>query len=357
MRELREHCKNHPILEADGRCATCWGYFCDACLDDIGERRYCEQCAPAAQEKANAEVKAKQQNETRKLDMRLLLYTLIILLGVVIGGSVIMMNGGIEQFFVVYTGSYQILNKPVSLGTKLDGFKVIKTDHFNVYYHNGDLANTIATPLEERYTAILNDLLIFDKDIMARGKFNIVVVADDNEFKSIFPDILPNRVAMTDYATKTIVIVEANEKGNVLIDLTHELAHAIFFERMSSGNKIPDWIQEGLASYEEAKFDSSQTDARWATYGPEIRQNGGKPLKDFAIAADASPEEVNQFYAESQSVVSYLIGNFGMLKFMNLSTKLQSGTDIDLAIGETYEKQLASLADLQAKWLQSLAVR
>lgn len=356
MRELREHCKNHPILEADGRCATCWGYFCDACLDDIGERRYCEDCAPAAQAKAEEEAKEVRQEEIKRLDMRLLLYTLIALLGVVIGGSVIWFNGGFDQLFGGYIGTYQVMNKPLSLGNKVSGFEVIKTQHFNVYYHNADIASTVTTPLEERYKAILADLLIFDKDVMARGRFNILIVADDAEFKSIYPDILPNRVAMTDYATKAIVIVEANEQGNVLIDLTHELTHAIFFERMRSGNKIPDWIQEGLASYEESKFDSSQTDARWATFGPEIIQSGGKPLAQLTLAADAGPDDVNRFYAESQSVINFLIKNYGMLKFMNLATKLQAGEKIDTAIGSTYENQIASLNDLHTKWLESLKI-
>jgi hypothetical protein len=356
MRELREHCKNHPILEADGRCATCWGYFCDACLDDIGDRRYCEQCAPAAQTKVDEENTAVRKEVQKRLDLRLLMYTLILMLGVVVGGSIIMFNGGIDQFFGDYIGNYQVQYKPLSLGDKLSGFEVLQTKHFNVYYHNIDMANSVVTSIEERYTAILADLLIFDKDVMARGKFNILIVADDTEFKSIYPDILPNRVAMTDYATKAIVIVEANEQGNVLIDLTHELAHAIFFERMRSGNKIPDWLQEGLASYEESKFDSSQTDARWATFGAEISQGGGKPLAELTIPADAGPDEVNRFYAESQSVTSFLINNFGMLKFMTLATKLQSGEKIDAALGSTYENQIASLSDLQTKWLDSLKI-
>lgn len=356
MRELREHCKNHPILEADGRCATCWGYFCDACLDDIGDRRYCEKCAPAAQAKADEETQAIRKEEIKKLDLRLLMYTLIILLAVVIGGSIIMSTGGIEQFFGTYIGTYQIQNKPLSLGNKLNGFEVIKTDHFNVYYHNADMANAVVTPLEERYKAILSDLLIFDKDVMGRGKFNILIVTDDTEFKSIYPDILPNRVAMTDYATKAIVIVEANEQGNVLVNLTHELSHAIFFERMHSGNKIPDWMQEGLASYEESRFDSSQTDARWATFGPQISQGEGKPLAELTIAADANSDEVNMFYAESQSVVNFLINNYGMLKFMTFATKVQSGKTLDVAIGSTYDKQIASLSDLNAKWLDSLKI-
>ncbi len=355
MRDIEEHCKNHPILMADGRCASCWGYFCDACLDDIGEHRYCDTCAPAARQKVDEANAIVERAARTKLDIRLLLYALIILLGVVIGGSVIMFNGGIEQFFTSYVANYQTTTKAQALGAKLNGFKLLKTDHFNIYYHSADPAAAVSAPLESRFQAILTDLLIYQKDVMGRGKFNIIIAKDDAELQSLFSDVLPNRVAMTDYATKSIVLVEANETGNIMIDLTHELTHAIFFERMTSGNKIPQWMHEGLASYEEAKYNAAAVDSRWATYGADIARGGGLALSDMAqTKSEASPEEVNLFYAESHSVVSYLINNYGMLKFMRLATRLQAGRDMDSSIKAIYAPQLITLSALQTKWQESL---
>jgi hypothetical protein len=355
LRDIEEHCKNHPILMADGRCATCWGYFCDACLDDIGDRRYCEDCAAAARRKVEDAETVVEKAERTKLDLRLLLYALIIMLIVVVGGSIITFNGGIDQFFTSYVANYQTATKAQTLGTKLSSFKLLKTDHFNVYYHSADLADAISRPLEDRFQSILGDLLIYQKDVMNRGKFNLIIVADDAELKTLFSDVLPNRVAMTDYATKSIVIVEANETGNVMIDVTHELTHAIFFERMTSGNKIPQWMHEGLASFEEAKYNSAAVDTRWATYGADIAQGGGQPLADMAaVKSDATPAEVNLFYAESQSAVAYLINNYGMLKFMRLATRLQAGRDMDSSIKAIYGPAMLTLNDLQTKWLASL---
>jgi hypothetical protein len=353
-RYLGEKCKNHPILDADGRCATCWGYFCDACLDDIGDHRYCESCAPAAQQK---HVAAQQEEiETRKrLDLRLLMYTLILMLGVVIGGSVIYLNGGLDQFFGSYMPSYQVTNQPKTLGTKLDSFESIETKHFNIYYHSADSADIVNRNVENYFNQILADLLIYEKDVMLRGKFNIIIVKDMTEFTDIFPDVPGNRVAMTDYETKSIVVIESGDTGSVETNLPHEITHAIFFERMNSGNHIPDWIHEGLASYEEAKFNPVQTDARWASFGPEIVSGGGLPLKGMVLAADAGSEEVNFFYSQSQSIVSYLINNYGMLKFMKLSTKLQSGADIDATIKTTYSPDLINLTDLDLKWRASIS--
>ncbi len=352
-RYLGEKCKNHPILDADGRCATCWGYFCDACLEDIGDHRYCEECAPAAMEKFNS----KQQvavEQRKRLDMRLLVYTLVLLLAVIIGGWIVYSMGGIDQYFGNYIASYQVLSKPIPLGSKVNGFEVAKTDDFSIFYHTPVFADPIIANVETYFNKILSDTLIYKKDVMARGKFNLVIVADNAELKKIFPDVLANRAALTDYETKSIVLVEANESGNVQINLTHELAHAIFFERMRSGNKIPPWIHEGLASYEEAKFDSSQIDARWATFGPEIAQGGGLALAKLVLPDSAGPDEVNLFYAESQSVVAYMINTFGMDKFVKMSAQIQNGGEINKVIKDVYGPNLTGLNDLEKKWRESL---
>lgn len=352
-RYLGEKCKNHPLLDADDRCATCWGYFCDACLEDIGEHRYCGECAPVALEKYNAARQAATE-ERKRLDLRLLLYVLIALLAVIIGGGTIYFNGGFDQFLGSYMPSYQVSTSPKTLGSKLNDFKIAKSEHFDIYYHSADIADNVNRLAEDYFNRILADLLIFEKDVMSRGKFNIVIAKDNDELKNIFPDVLTGRAAMTDYETKTIIIVEANEAGNIQTDLSHEITHAIFFERMNSGNHIPAWIHEGISSYEEAKIDPTQTGARWATFGPDISGGGGLPLKDLAIKAEAGPEEVNLFYAESYSVVKYLIDTRGMLKFMKLSTSLQSGKNIDAAIKTVYDPDLTSLSNLEVKWRTSL---
>jgi hypothetical protein len=140
----------------------------------------------------------------------------------------------------------------------------------------------------------------------------------------------------------------------VQIDLAHEIAHAIFFERMNSGNKIPAWIHEGISSYEEAKFDAAQVDARWATFGPEITQGGGQPLASLTLSDAAGPDEINIFYAQSQSVINYLISNYGMEKLVKMSAQVQTGTEIDKAIKNIYGPDLNSLSELEKKWRESL---
>jgi hypothetical protein len=351
---LGEKCKNHPALDADGRCATCWGNFCDACLEDIGDHRFCEECAPAALEKFNAISQAAHE-ERQHLDTRLLLYTLVLLLATVVGGWILYFTGSLDQIFGGYIGAYTVLSKPISLDSKLNGFKVAKTEDFNIYYHTPVFADPIIANVDGYFNKILGDMLIFKKDVMSRGKFNLIIVADNNELTKIFPDVLANRAAMTDYETKSIVLVEANETGNVQINLTHEIAHAIFFERMSSGNKIPSWIHEGLASYEEAKFDPTQVNARWATFGPEIIQGGGQPLSKLTLADSAGPDEVNFFYAQSHSALAYLINAYGMEKLVKMSAQIQNGVEIDKAIKDVYGPSLSSLADLDKKWRESLS--
>ncbi len=348
-----ESCKNHADRDATGRCASCWSSFCGECLTEIGDHRYCATCEPAAHKKYLSS-KHRANEERQRLDLRLLLYTLIGVLGVVIGGFFLYFNGWFDQYFGEYISSSQVLSQPIPLGAKVNGFQVTKTTHFTIYFHTAERADIVARSCEEYFSKILTDLLIYEKDIMKRGKFNIIIVKDNDEMKRIFVNIPANRAAMTDFETKTIVIVEANETGDPRINLTHEITHAIVFERFSGGNRIPDWIHEGLASYEEAKFDSSQVNGRWATFGSDIAQGNGLPLKSLTVKPDAKLEEVNLYYAESHSVVNYMINTFGMRKLLQLATLLQSGKDTDSAIKNAYAPDLVNLSDLEKKWLESL---
>lgn len=351
-RELSENCRNHPMLEADGRCGRCWGFFCDACLEEIGGHLYCESCAPAARLKHEAVVA--EMEERRRLDLRLLVYVLSGVLGVVIIAFVLYFNGVLDDIFATYVPAYQVTNRTRSLGSKVDGYQTTSTDHFKIYYHSAAVATAVAPLAEQDFAAILKDLLIYEKDVTKRGKFNIIMPADEAELNMLFTDIPPTRIALTDYPTKSIVFIENSDLPAVHRDLSHELTHAIVFERFESASRIPEWLTEGLASYEEAGIDPSQVAARWTTYGPGIAGGGRIPLASLAVTDGSSQEEVNIFYAESYSVVNYMITNYGMLKFMKLLAELESGEDIDSAIDKIYPQELTGLSDLEKKWLAPL---
>lgn len=41
---MADYCRNHPEIEAKGRCTGCAELFCNDCLVEIGGRQYCGSC-------------------------------------------------------------------------------------------------------------------------------------------------------------------------------------------------------------------------------------------------------------------------------------------------------------------------
>lgn len=348
--ELHEYCKNHPDRPATGQCARCWSHLCDECLSSVTGYRYCTQCRSVAETRTDVADTHGGQKQKRPLVRQ----WLMILLAFALTGALI------NIFFLQwgYVGdimtNYQILYRPKDISGKLTGFKQKTTEHFIIYSHDDALAESLAGQVETTYTKILEDLLIKDTSVMTRGRFSLVLANDDAEYMKVTDEKTAGGGALSDYPTKTIYIDVARCAPVMSVALPHELTHAVVFEVMRSGTNIPTWLHEGLASYEEAKFDGSQVANRWDIQRADLVEGRHLPLATLNRPEDPGDPQAQIFYAESTSVVSYMIETYGMYKMMNFMLAIQQGDQIDAAIKKVYGPDLASIGDLETKWLASI---
>ena len=106
--------------------------------------------------------------------------------------------------------------------------------------------------------------------------------------------------------------------------LHHEYTHAVI--RMMAGGKVPVWLNEGLAQYEE----------RWAR--PHVEPG---PIKNFIPLSELSgsfmgmdADKAEQAYAQSLSAVQYYINRYGMYSLSKLVKLLGEGRGIGEAMEE-----------------------
>ena len=66
-----------------------------------------------------------------------------------------------------------------------------------------------------------------------------------------------------------------------------------------------------------------------------------------------SKELVNLFYAESASVVNFLIHEYGQQRFVRLCRKLQDGGPFEWALGSVYVR-FKTIEDLNNEWVRFL---
>ncbi len=120
--------------------------------------------------------------------------------------------------------------------------------------------------------------------------------------------------------------------------LVHESAHLMLSQKLASAsNSPPAWLNEGLASYVEpgASPRSGQSLAGL-----------GRPLAAMS-SVSGTPEDIRLFYLKSESVVAFLIEEYGVAAFRQFLNILAAGGEIDAALLRTYGFDTAGL---EAGW-------
>ena len=120
--------------------------------------------------------------------------------------------------------------------------------------------------------------------------------------------------------------------------ITHEAAHLLLDQAVGpNALPVPSWLDEGFASYVE----------------PGSRAFSGQSLSDRGLSLRAmtrisgTPQTIGTFYQKAESVVAYMVQEFGAEAFRRLIGGLAQGRTIDQALTQAYGFDLSGL---EARW-------
>lgn len=178
-------------------------------------------------------------------------------------------------------------------------------------------------------------------------KIYIYASTSDLQGAMIFPQEWSGGVAFTAFSTIAIGISQARldwGKRALVHELTHLVVHQATF---SPYGQLPLWLDEGLAMYNEGELD------------PVLRSYlEGAILDDELISVrslcspfSAYSEKVYLSYAQSYSLVEYLLNNYGQDKMLDLLALLKQGSTYDEALTEVYGFDVDGL---DARWRATL---
>ncbi len=172
---------------------------------------------------------------------------------------------------------------------------------------------------------------------------SLYIYASSNDLQGalIFAQDWTGGVAFTEYGIIAIGIgTSASElawgKGAISHELTHLVVHQV---TANPYNDIPPWLDEGLAMYSEGSLDAQFT-------GPLASAEAGNTLisvRSLSSPFSAYANEAVLAYAESFSIVKYLIDTYGREKMLDLLTAFQNGSGYDEALQTVYGFDMASL--------------
>ncbi len=163
-------------------------------------------------------------------------------------------------------------------------------------------------------------------------KLFIYASTEDLQGAMIFPQEWTGGVAYPRYGTIAIGIAPNNlswGKRAVAHELTHLVIHQMTFNPYIS---LPVWLNEGLAMYTEGALEAGLS----VYLGKAVAENSLISVRSLSSPFSAYREESSLSYAQSYSLVEFLISNYGQGKMLGLLNTFGEGSSYDGALKKVY---------------------
>ena len=173
-------------------------------------------------------------------------------------------------------------------------------------------------------------------------KLYIYTNAQDLRGAMIYPQEWTGGVAFTRYGTLAIGIAPDNLSWGKRA-ITHELTHLVIHQMtLNPYNDLPTWLDEGLAMYTEGVLGLEYT----AYLNKAIAENNLISIRSLSSPFSAYAEQSYLSYAQSYSVVNFLISKYGQDKMLELLLTFRQGSSYDGALEKVYGFNMDSLNTL-----------
>lgn len=234
----------------------------------------------------------------------------------------------------------------------------IKGRHFIIYYElssDKHFAKNVLRQAEKYYRKIgarigykrYADFWTWDQ----RAK--IFLFSDQISFteKTEQPSWSLGYAARDDHLFKSRAIVTYKQERNFLTGLLpHEISHLILHD-FFSWDKVPIWFDEGIAQLQEAdKVEKAGRLMRLL-----VQRGAYIPFYDFVrldIRKERQAGRVEAFYAQSLSIIDFLITKYGNNAFRRLCRNLRDGENFEEALSKAYNNNIKTLLELENHWLK-----
>jgi len=253
---------------------------------------------------------------------------------------------------LVFSGLFT--NSGIRANTDPDEFKELRCEHFIVYYEEGvnrEYAVEVKDIAEKFYRTITGEFnLIRDKLWLWENRAKIYIAKDKESFLKKFK-CSEWSAACVDYQRKRIYTYPDDKRFKPV--LIHELTHIIFREYVGSGNRAL-WLDEGMATYMEDKYDKEAYSRQLKFLKKKIKNNEYINLSrlnqiTYKELNTFSQEEVALFYVESFSIIYFIIKENGRHNFWRFLYYLKSGKGTESALAAAFYRW-KNLEELEKQW-------
>jgi len=215
-----------------------------------------------------------------------------------------------------------------------------------IYWYNGDenFAQELMAAAKQALFRLAADT---GAELEKPVSIYIYASARDLQSSMIFPREWSGGVAFTRFGTIAIGIAPDKLDWGTRA-MAHELAHLVIHQMtLNPYNEMPTWLDEGLAMYAEG-----EPEPELATFiSVATARDLLISVRSLSSPFSALAGEATLAYAQSYSLVEFLIRNYGQGKMLELLSAFRQGSDYDEALSRVYGFDMDGLNTM---WLDSI---
>lgn len=200
-----------------------------------------------------------------------------------------------------------------------------------IYWYEGEesFAQELMAAAQQALTKLGQDTgAEFEKPV----KLYIYANPQDLQGAMIYPQEWTGGVAFTRYGIIAIGIAPDNLSWGKRA-IAHELAHLVIHQMtLNPYSDLPTWLDEGLAMYAEGVLGPEYT----AYLDRAIAENSLISVRSLSSPFSAYTAESLLSYAQSYSLVEFLITSYGQDKMLELLLTFRQGSSYDEALEKVY---------------------
>ena len=156
--------------------------------------------------------------------------------------------------------------------------------------------------------------------------------AQDLRSAVLFTQEWTGALAFGDYNI-ILILVRSDDLEWAKRTLAHEITHLLVREAtFGPFGDIPTWLNEGLAQYAEGEMEEDQSEI----LDHAIKEDNIISVRSLGSGFPANPEQARLAYAQSLSLVSYLLDVYGWAEMRELLTVFKEGSTYSNALQKVY---------------------
>ncbi|MFQ5925505.1 MAG: peptidase MA family metallohydrolase [Dehalococcoidia bacterium] len=224
----------------------------------------------------------------------------------------------------------------------------LTSDQVTLYWYEGDhsFAEELIDAADEALERLASDTGV---SLEQPARFYIYASFEELRGALVYPYEWTGGLTFTDYGIIAIGISPDNLTWGKRT-VAHELAHLVIQEAtFGPYGDLPTWLNEGLATYAEGELESDfQFQLNKAVSEDELIS-----VRSLSSSFPADPVQARLSYAQSYSLVRFLLDNYGKDKLLELLDVFKEGSGYDDALLQVYGFDMDGL---NALWRASLGL-